>query len=60
MENSTEETQVELKFSELLQELRDLKLYSLSNRISVVFYANSTEKFNLGMDSASSIYKKYQ
>ena len=60
MENLREDTQVELKFKELMQELRDLELYSLCNKISETFYKNATERFCLGLDTASKIYQKNQ
>ena len=60
MKDSREDTQSELKFKELLQELRDLKLYDLCDRVSETFYTNSTERFQDGLNTASNIYQKNQ
>jgi hypothetical protein len=60
MKDSREDTQSELKFKELLQELRDLKLYDLCDRVSETFYTNSMERFQAGLDTASKIYQKNQ
>ena len=60
MKNLRKDTQVELKFKELMQELRDLELYSLCNKISETFYKNSTERFQAGLDVAIKIYQKKQ
>ena len=43
-----EDTKTELEFTNLLQELRDLKLYDLSSRISTAFYDQSYEQFLRG------------
>jgi hypothetical protein len=51
-------TQSELKFKELLQELRDLKLYDLCGKVSETFYTNSQERFEAGLETASNIYQK--
>ena len=36
----------------------DLKLYSFADRIAAAFYANATERFQAGIDTASNIYQK--
>ena len=51
-------TQAEQNFRELHQELIDLKLYSFADRIAAAFYANATERFQAGIDTASNIYQK--
>ena len=60
MEDLRKYTQEELKFKELMEELRDLELYSLCNKISETFYKNSTERFQSGLDAAIKIYQKNQ
>jgi hypothetical protein len=45
-----EDTKTELEFSKLLQELRNLKLYDLSSRISTAFYDQSLEQFLKGSE----------
>jgi hypothetical protein len=44
------ESKTELEFKKLLQELRDLKLYELSGRISTAFYDQSFEQYLRGSE----------
>jgi hypothetical protein len=48
-----EDTKTELEFSKLIQELRDLKLYDLSSRISTVFYDQSFEQYLRGSKTSN-------
>jgi hypothetical protein len=48
MEKQRPDTQTETTFKNLLEELRELKLYDLSARISTVFYDQSFEQYLKG------------
>ena len=57
MTESRPDTQTETTFKNLLQELRDLKLYDLSNRISNAFYDQSFEQYSKGSEMVKEHYK---
>ena len=58
MKELTGITQSEQNFRDLHQELIDLKMHSFADRIAAAFYANATERFQAGIDTASNIYQK--
>tara|TARA_R110000823_G_scaffold126922_3_gene254270 strand:- start:321 stop:497 length:177 start_codon:yes stop_codon:yes gene_type:complete len=58
MSEKRECTQAELKFKELHKELLGLKMYDFANRLSEVFYSNSQERFEAGLETMNRIYQK--
>jgi hypothetical protein len=58
MSEKRECTKAELKFKELHKELLGLKMYDFADRLSEVFYSNSQERFEAGLETMNRIYQK--
>ena len=57
MTEARPDTQTETRFKNLLEELRELKLYDLSGRISNAFYDQSYEQYVKGSEMVKEHYK---
>ena len=52
------DTQAKLKFEELHKDLLNLEMYDFADRLADVFFKNSQEKYEAGLNKAAEIYNK--